>query len=138
MIYTTIEDCIFCKIVAGEIKSWKVFENGQVFAFLDTHPASKYHTIIIPKMHYKNIFDIPKETLEEVIGVVKEIVILYNNKLGLENVQIISSSGSEAQQDVFHFHIHIVPRQKGDGQDIVWKTHSEWTENFDQLLANIQ
>lgn len=130
-------DCVFCKIVSGEIKSWKVYENDYVYAFLDIHPASKYHTLVIPKKHYKNIFDIPEDDLKEVIKVVKKLVGIYNTKLGIKNVQIINSSGTEAQQDVFHFHFHIVPRKSGDGQNIVWKTHSEWIDTFDQLLADL-
>lgn len=62
---------------------------------------------------------------------------LYNDKLGIKNVQIINSSGPEAQQDVFHFHFHVVPRTLGDNQDIKWTTHKEWREKFDDLLAKI-
>lgn len=133
-----MEDCVFCKVIAGEVKSWKVFENENVYAFLETHPVSKYHTLVIPKKHYRNIFDIPETELKEVLGVVKKLVTLYNTKLGIENVQIINSSGPEAQQDIFHCHFHIVPRRSGDGQDIVWKTHPEWVENYNQLLEAIK
>ncbi|MCG2689406.1 HIT family protein [Candidatus Parcubacteria bacterium] len=130
--------CVFCKIVSEEIKAWKVFENDHALAFLDIHPASKYHTLVIPKKHYENIFDIPDMELKEVIGIVKKLTTLYKTKLGIENVQIINSSGSEAQQDVFHFHFHIVPRKSGDGQDIVWKTHPEWTATFDRLISDLK
>ena len=131
-------DCIFCNIVKGKAKSWKVYENKDVYAFLDIHPASKYHTLIIPKRHYKNIFDIPKKELNKVISVVKELVILYNKKLGIKNVQIINSSGSEAQQDVFHTHFHIVPRKNGEGQDVKWITHPEWTKDYDKMLRALK
>jgi histidine triad (HIT) family protein len=69
---------------------------------------------------------------------VKKIVVLYDDRLGINNVQIINSSGREAQQDVFHIHFHIVPRKKGDGQNVVWRTHPEWTEKFDQMLERIK
>jgi histidine triad (HIT) family protein len=133
-----MSDCIFCKIVAGEAPSWKVYEDDSVYAFLDIHPVSEYHTLIIPKQHYENIFDIPEKELTEVILVVKKLADLYHTQLGINNVQIINSSGAEAQQHVFHIHFHIVPRKRGDGQDVKWTTHPEWTEKYDRLLARIK
>ena len=131
-------DCIFCKIGQGEITSWKVYENEGVLAFLDVNPVNEYHTLVIPKNHYENIFDIPEDELKEVMAVIKKLVTLFNSKLGIRNVQIINSSGSEAQQDVFHIHFHIVPRKLNDHQDIEWRTHPEWVERFDQLLERLK
>ena len=71
------------------------------------------------------------------MSVIKKLTTLYREKLGIENVQIVNSSGSEAQQDVFHIHFHIVPRYKGDGQDIQWKPHAELKEKFDELLEKL-
>lgn len=133
-----MNDCIFCKIVNGEARSWKVFENDSVYAFLDIHPVSEYHTLVIPKKHFENIFDIPEGELLEVMKVVKQLVTLYSRKAGIHNVKILNSSGSEAGQDVFHLHFHIVPRKKGDGQNVKWITHAEWTEKFDVLLERLK
>lgn len=130
--------CIFCKIAKGEVKSWKVYEDESIYAFLDINPVSEYHTLVIPKAHYENIFDVPEHELVKVVAVVKKLVDLYRERLGINNVQIINSSGAEAQQDVFHLHFHIVPRSKGDGQDVVWTTHPEWREKFDALLERIK
>ncbi len=105
--------------------------------FLDINPVNEYHTLIIPKKHYENIFDITENELLKVMSLVKKVVSLYNNKLGINNVQIINSSGSEAQQDVFHLHFHVVPRTQGDNQDIKWTTHKEWRKKFDDLLTKI-
>ena len=132
-----MSNCIFCKIVEGKTKSWKVYENESVYAFLDIHPVNEYHTLVIPKNHYENIFDVPENELINIISVVKQLVTLYNQKLGIKNVQIINSSGSEAQQDVFHLHFHIVPRKKGDNQNVKWITHPEWVEKYDQLLKDL-
>lgn len=126
--------CIFCKIVRGEAESWKVYEDESVYAFLDINPASEYHTLVIPKAHYENIFDIPEGELLKVMAVVKKLAVLYRDRLDIHNVQIINSSGAEAQQDVFHLHFHIVPRRKGDGQNVVWTTHPEWRAKFDAML----
>jgi len=133
-----MSNCIFCKIVEGKAKSWKVYENESVYAFLDIHPVNEYHTLVIPKNHYESIFDIPENELKEVMAVVKKLVTLFNSKLGIRNVQIINSSGPEAQQDVFHVHFHIVPRKKGDNQDVKWITHPEWVEKYDQLLESLK
>ena len=133
-----MRDCIFCKIVEGKTKSWKVYENENVYAFLDINPVNEYHTLVIPKNHSDNIFDIPERELKEVMAVIKKLVLLFNSKLGISNVQIINSSGSEAQQDVFHMHFHIVPRKMGDNQDVNWTTHPEWVEKYDQLLEKLK
>lgn len=132
-----MEDCIFCQIASGNAKSWKVYETDQAYAFLDIHPVNEYHTLVIPKRHYVNIFDIPTGELLHVISALKHVVDLYQERLGLANAQIVNSSGAEAQQDVFHLHFHIVPRQKGDGQDVKWSPHPEMQERFDDLLAKL-
>ena len=132
-----MEDCIFCQIASGNAKSWKVYESDHAYAFLDIHPVNEYHTLVIPKRHYVNIFDIPTGELLHVISALKHVVDLYQERLGLANAQIVNSSGAEAQQDVFHLHFHIVPRQKGDGQDVKWSPHPEMQERFDDLLAKL-
>jgi histidine triad (HIT) family protein len=133
-----MDDCIFCKILRGEIKSWKVYEDERVYAFLDINPVSRYHTLVIPKGHYENIFDVPEDELLEVMAAVKRLAVRYKNILGIENVQVINSSGREAQQDVFHLHFHLVPRKAGDGQDVVWKKHPEWIEQYDVMVERIR
>jgi histidine triad (HIT) family protein len=112
-----MSDCIFCKIIEGKIPSYKVYEDENTFAFLDIHPASRYHTLVVPKKHFDNIFDTPSQDLQQIMIAIKKITDLYKTKLGIENLQILNSSGSEAQQDVFHTHFHIIPRSLGDGQD---------------------
>jgi len=124
------DSCIFCKIIKGEAPSWKVYENEFVFAFLDINPVSRYHTLVIPKNHFENIFDTPDDTIREVISV--------EEKLGIMNIQIINSNGQEAQQDVFHIHYHIVPRTSGDGQNVKWKTHPEWKSEFDDMILKLK
>ena len=133
-----MDDCIFCRIVEGKVRSWKVFENNRVLAFFDINPVNEYHTLVIPKNHYVNIFEIPENELLEVMKVVKRLAIIFNNKLGINNVQIINCSGVDAQQDVFHAHFHIVPRKKGDQNDVKWKTHPEWVGKFDRLLEKVK
>ena len=130
--------CIFCEIVAGNAPAWKILEDDDCFSFLDINPVSPYHTLIITKQHYQDMFDLPESVAMQVMRMIKKIVDLYASKLHLKNLQIVSSSGHEAQQDVFHIHYHIIPRQLGDGQNIRWKTHPEWRSNFDDMLKVLQ
>jgi histidine triad (HIT) family protein len=71
------------------------------------------------------------------MSALKEVVDLYQKRLGIENLQVVNSSGSEAQQDVFHLHFHIVPRRQGDGQDVKWTPHLEMRAGFDEMLAKL-
>jgi len=133
-----VENCIFCKIISGEFNSWKVYEDEHTFAFLDINPVNEYHTLVIPKKHYENMFDIPGDEAVHVIKAVKKIVDMYSKTLGLENIQIINNSGAQAQQDVFHIHFHIIPRFTGDNQNIKWTPRTELREKFDDLLSRLK
>ena len=132
-----MNNCIFCRIAHGLAHSWKVYEDKYTYAFLDINPVNEYHTLVITKNHYENIFDITSDELSHLFQTIKRVTDLYHDKLGINNVQIINSSGAEAQQDVFHIHFHIVPREEGDGQDINWTTHKEWRDKFDDLLNKL-
>ena len=132
-----MENCIFCRVAKGEAKSWKVYEDEHTYAFLDINPVSEYHTLVIPKKHYVNIFDITAEDFSHTMCTVKKLTDLYAEKLGIKNLQVIHSAGKEAQQDVFHLHVHIVPRANGDGQNIKWTAHPEWRDKFDDLLKRL-
>ncbi len=132
-----MDDCIFSKIVKGEVPSRKVCENDSVYAFLDIHPVNKYHTLVIPKKHYENSFDTPDEELREIMTVIKKLLTWYKKKLGIENIQIVNSNWSVAQQDVFHTHYHIVPRYEDDGQNIRRTQKRETDKSLDEALRDI-
>lgn len=132
-----MKDCIFCKIGRHEARSWIVAESENAIAILDIHPMNKWHTMVIPKKHYENIFDMPLEVLHEVMTMVKYVVDLYKEKLGIDAVQIISSNGKVAQQDVFHSHWHIAPRYPNDGQDINWTLHTEMVNEYHNMLEQL-
>jgi histidine triad (HIT) family protein len=111
-------DCIFCKIINGEISSYKVFEDDLVFAFLDIKPLTRGHTLIIPKKHFVDILDIDNQSLARIVVVAKELASKFKLKLDAEGFNLRQSNGSIAHQDVFHFHMHLVPRYKNDGIDL--------------------
>ena len=131
------EDCIFCQIIQGDVESWKVYESDFAYAFLDTNPVNEYHTLVAPKSHCTNVFDASSKQLTEVISAAKHVIDLYAEKLGIEDVQILNSSGEAAQQDVFHLHFHIIPRHKDDRKDIELSYRPELKEKFDELIVRL-
>lgn len=132
-----MSDCIFCEIVRGHEPSWKVYEDEDTFAFFSIDPVSEFHTLVVQKDHYADIFAMSEASLLQVMGTVKAVVSLYETKLGLRSLQILNSSGVDAQQDVFHVHFHVVPRTLGDGQDVKWRSRPELRERFDEMLTRL-
>lgn len=130
--------CIFCEIVRGEAPSWRVHEDESTYAFLNIFPATEWHTLVVPKAHHVDVFNTPIEEVVAVTRAVKHVVDLYQRVLGVSDVQIINSSGARAQQDVFHVHFHVVPRQLGDGQDVQWSMHPEWRSYFDDMVSKLR
>ena len=117
----TDNNCIFCKIANGEIPAKTIFENERFKVILDVSPATKGHALILPKSHYRNLLDLPEEVAEEVIKIAKKIAALMKDKLGCDGINIVQNNGEAAGQTVFHFHMHVIPRYKEDGQVIGWK-----------------
>ena len=110
-------DCIFCKIIKGDIPSYKIYEDEYTFAFLDIAKDVDGHTLVIPKKHVVNVLDCDEQTLEHVMNTVKKICNHYVDDCGFEGCNSINASGSAAQQSVFHMHFHIIPRKNNDGVD---------------------
>jgi len=128
-----MEDCIFCKIVKGEILSHKIYEDDLVYAFLDVKPVSPGHILVIPKDHYENIFDCPENILSQIIKVSKKIAQLLKDKLGVEAVNIFNNSGGVAGQDVFHLHFHVVPRSKKDNMKMGFIGKKDLNINLEEI-----
>ncbi len=113
-------DCIFCKIVSGEIPSEKVYEDDTIFAFLDIAPLNPGHTLVVTKEHYENALDVSDELLSAAIRTAKKIGNALKNAVRADAVNIVINNGKEAGQIVPHFHIHVIPRFKEDGC-VSWK-----------------
>lgn len=105
-----IMDCIFCKIVNGDIPAHKVYEDDDVLAFLDISQTTKGHTLVIPKKHYDNFLATPKDIMHKVMDVAQRIGQAQMVTLGAKGVNILTNVNKEAGQSVFHFHVHVVPR----------------------------
>ncbi len=113
-----MENCVFCKIIRGKLEVKIIHETDSVLAFIPKNQVSKGHTLVIPKVHYENIFDISEDALSEVMRVSKELSEKYKKELGATGVNILHASGKDAQQSVFHLHIHVVPRYPNDNLDL--------------------
>ena len=110
-----MSDCIFCKIVAGDIPSHKVYEDDKVLAFLDIAPVSHGHTLVIPKKHFANLEEIDDNTLSDLVRAVKKVALILKEKLGVQGYNVIENNDPVAGQIVPHIHFHLIPRSENDG-----------------------
>ena len=133
----TDKDCIFCKIAGGSIPSSTVYEDEQFRVILDLSPATKGHALILPKQHYANIFEIDEHVLKDLIVLAKKVATAMKETLNCDGVNIVQNNGEVAGQTVFHFHMHIIPRYKDDGQVIGWNPQESDPEVQAQLAAKI-
>lgn len=121
-----MEDCIFCKIVKGEIPCTKVYEDETTLAFLDISPVNKGHTLVIPKEHHELLTEMPEELLKKTILTVQKVAKAIDNISNGINIQ--QNNKKVAGQVVPHVHFHIIPRLKDDGFKFNWR-HQEYQEN---------
>jgi histidine triad (HIT) family protein len=122
----TDPDCIFCKIVAGEIPAQIVDEDELTISFMDISPGTRGHSLVIPRRHSRNLFDLPPEDLAAAALAAQRLARRIRERLDADGVNLINSSEPAAWQTVFHFHIHVLPRYVGDSLALPWRpTHSE-------------
>lgn len=134
----THDDCIFCKIINGDIPSAKVYEDEHVYAFLDISQVTKGHTLVIPKQHTKNIYETSPEVASELFGRVPLIANAIKKAYNPIGMNLLNNNEKPADQSVFHLHIHILPRYgDGDGYKSNWTVHSdEYTSQDLTKIAN--
>ena len=114
------EDCIFCKIANGDIPSKTLYEDEDFRVILDLGPATKGHALILPKEHVDNLYELPDETASKVFVLAKKLAIKMKEKLNCDGLNIVQNNGEVAGQTVFHSHMHIIPRIKGDTVNVGW------------------
>ncbi len=120
--YSTADsDCIFCKIVAGAVPCFKIYEDDATLSFLDINPVNPGHALIIPKRHSPNLLTVPDEDLHAVMPVVKCVAAAVQEELSPDGITLNQANGPGAVQSVMHFHIHVVPRRLGDGLIVNWE-----------------
>lgn len=113
-------DCIFCKIVAGELPGQIVHEDERTIAFMDIAPATRGHLLVIPRAHARNLLEISSEDLGAVIATAQRMAQRANERLQPAGINLINSCGAAAWQTVFHFHVHVIPRYEDDPLKLPW------------------
>lgn len=131
------EDCIFCKIAAGEIPSETLYADEQFRVILDLGPATRGHALILPKEHAANLYELPDETAAEVMKLAKKMALLLKDKLQCDGLNLVQNNGEVAGQTVSHFHLHLIPRYKGDGQKISWVPSEPSKEELEAVRKEI-
>jgi histidine triad (HIT) family protein len=113
-------DCLFCKIVAGEVPATVVGEDERTLSFMDINPATRGHALVVPREHVADLLEVGQEDLAAVAAAAKRLAARAKEALGADGVNLINSCGAAAWQTVFHFHIHVIPRYRDDPLKLPW------------------
>ncbi len=132
------ENCIFCKILAGDIPSYQIYEDDDFKVILDVGPASRGHALIIPKEHYKNLYELPEELAAKAFVLGKKLITVLTGILGCDGYNLVQNNGEVAGQTVDHFHLHLIPRYEGDDARVGWNPGSLDQAEAEELLALIK
>ena len=130
-------DCIFCKIVKGEIPSHKVYEDNYVLAFLDIHPVNPGHTLVIPKEHHTDLLDTPPDLLAKLLQTIVKIAPVITKAVGAAGFNLGVNNGAAAGQIIFHTHFHIMPRFSSDGHKL-WQGRDMNQEQLSKIAESIK
>ncbi len=130
--------CIFCKIVNGEIPSYKVYEDENFLAFLDISQTTKGHTLVVPKRHYDNLLSLESDLASQIFPIVQKIALSIKEITKAEGFNILNNCGEVAGQSVMHFHIHIIPRYANDSFNIQFSSNSFTNEELNDLAEKIK
>jgi histidine triad (HIT) family protein len=114
-------DCIFCRIVSGELSSTRIDEDERTVAFMDINPATRGHVIVVPREHSTDLLDIEADDLAAVTAMGQRLAQRQKERLGADGVNLLNSCGQVAWQTVFHFHLHVIPRYAGDPLRLPWE-----------------
>ena len=113
-------DCVFCKIVAGEVPSFKLFEDDATLAFMDINPANEGHALVIPKEHSVDLYSISDEALAGTMTTAKKVAAALSRALNPDGLNLVQCNGPAAAQSVMHFHVHVLPRVRDDRLAMNW------------------
>ncbi|MEG0473744.1 MAG: HIT family protein [Solibacillus sp.] len=118
-----MSDCLFCKIIDGQIPSLKVHEDEHVYAFMDIMPLTKGHTLLIPKTHCKDLFDMPEEVARNLYAAAPKVANAIKAAFNPTGMNTVNNNGAFAGQTVFHYHLHLIPRyDETDGLQVTWNS----------------
>lgn len=138
------DDCVFCKIIAGEIPSFRLYEDQNTLAFMDINPANRGHALAIPKKHEPNLLESTDETLAVTIATARKVARAVQATVNPDGINLVQANGPGAAQSVFHLHLHVIPRFEGDELKLNWGVPpkpgdmDEIKELSEQIAANIE
>ncbi len=131
------DDCIFCKIANGDVPSKTLFEDERFRVILDLAPATRGHALILPKEHAADLFELPEEIASGALVVAKKVAAKMSEKLHCDGLNLVQNNGEAAGQTVAHFHIHMIPRYRDDGQQINWIPGGSTEEGLEAVKREI-
>lgn len=132
------DDCIFCKIANGIIPAQALYEDDEFKVIFDRGPASKGHALVLPKEHFDNVFSMEEKYTGKVFTVAAKVAAAINDEFGCDGINILQNNNEAAGQTVFHFHMHIIPRYKGDKVNIGWEPGEITDEEINAGAAAIK
>ncbi len=132
-----MEDCIFCKIVSGEVPSARVYEDEHCVAFLDINPVSRGHTLVIPREHYRDFLEAPAEQVKVLAEACSRVSPAVVKAMSAEGFNLFVANGRCAGQEIDHLHVHIIPRRAGDGLGLGWKAGRYVEGEIEEVRAAI-
>lgn len=132
-----MDGCIFCRIVAGQAPAYRVLEDEHAVAFLDIAPATPGHTLIVPRGHARDLWDLSEQACADVARLVHRVGALLRVALAPDGLSVTHATGEAAGQDVFHFHAHVVPRWHGDDLRVMWSSRPASPQELGEVLARV-
>ena len=130
-------DCLFCKIILGQIPSFKIFEDDEILAFMDVNPVAAGHALVIPKFHSKDIHETPAEWVGIAFAGAKRVARAVGKTLEPAGINIVQANGPGAKQSVFHLHVHVIPRSMDDGLTMNWELEPGDMDEIGKLAERI-
>jgi histidine triad (HIT) family protein len=133
-----VSDCIFCKIVAGELPAEKVDEDEHTIAFMDLNPWTRGHALVVPRRHSTDLLEIDEEDLANTASAAKRLAARMKERLGAEGVNLLNACGEAAWQSVFHFHIHVIPRWSDDPLQLPTRPEQADMDELAKIAAELR
>ena len=135
---STMSQCVFCSIIAEESPAYRLYEDEHSLAFLDIEPATRGHTLIVPKSHYETLTEMPESLASGVFQTVHHVAGVLESVYQLQGYNIVQSNGDVAGQDVFHAHIHVIPRYEDDAVDLGWHDENANETTQREIAATVR
>lgn len=133
-----MSDCIFCKIINGDIPSTKVYEDDYCYAFLDIMPLSKGHTLLVPKTHVAAIFEMTEDIAKNLYAAAPKVANAIKAAFNPAGLNTLNNNGAAAGQTVFHYHLHFIPRYDDEGLQMTWETKQYTAEELNAVAEAIK